>query len=129
MHEAKLNRDTFSLNESGIEPHHHHTTLKNTSDQSILIDPRQSVAYKQRDENLQVVDSEYTKHLDCGTPTKTSFALPKATSNTTDSYSQCSSSLMRLTKSVNELGLSPNDKQNLKPHSDKYRSQSTSKYF
>ena len=105
LYEAKLAREP--LNESGVLPHQPqtavcNTTTTNSSDQSIIIDSRQSVAYNKRDENFQVLESEFIKHnthhitsSPCSTASATEqsslLKFPKNKNNFFDDYPTSSS--------------------------------------
>lgn len=114
------------LSESGIEPHQQPSsacslTTTNNSDQSILIDPRQSLAYNNRDENFQVLESEYIKN-----PITHTSLSPSPKSCTSASESLCtnnSSSLLNFPKNKSsffeDYTSSPNKKQ-LQSSSSKY---------
>lgn len=131
LYEAKVARE--SLNETGIEPHQRQSTgtsqitTTNASDQSILIDPRQSMAYNNRDENFQVLESEYIKQHS-STHTTSSPSTTNSSKSTSDSLSSNASSLLNFPKSkssfFDDFTNSPNKKslQNCSTNS-------SSKYF
>lgn len=111
-----------SLNESGIVPHQKqqtaisNITTTNSSDQSIIIDPRQSMAYNNRDENFQVLESEFIKHT---TPHITSS--PCSASSIGDSTN--TSSLLKFPKPKNRFFddyASTSNKKSLSNTSSKY---------
>ena len=86
------------LNESGVVPHQSQTavcnvTTTNSSDQSIIIDSRQSVAYNKRDENFQVLESEFIKNT-----THHITSSPCSTASATDQ-----SSLLNFPKKKNSF--------------------------